>query len=202
MTYDLLKADITNYCERDDEPFVTQIPRFIMMAENRLASELKTLGFLRTVQGTMTTNVVVKPARWRATRSICLINGVSRQYLLERSYEFCRRFAPDTSVTSLPRYYADYDYEHLFVAATPDVPYMFEMQYYERPEPLSDVNQTNWITQYAPQLLLYATLMEAMPFLKSSERLPEFQTLYDRATQMLTKEDAERIIDAAATRKV
>lgn len=202
MTYDSLKQDIGVYCERDDAAFVTQVPRFIMMAENRLASELKTLGFLRTTQGTLNGNTLVKPTRWRTTKSFSLLVGATRQYLMSREYEFCRKYWPDQSLQEAPRYYADYDYEHFFIAPTPNMPYMFEMQYYERPEPLSETNQTNWTTQYAPQLLLYASLMEAMPFLKSSERIAEFQMLYDRAAQMVTKEDSERIMDSAATRKL
>ena len=201
MTYDSLIADVLSYAERNDEPFVNQVPRFLMMAENRIASEMKPLGFLRTVQGELTSNILTKPARWRSTRSFCLLNGATRQYLMERGYEFCRRFAPDPSVLGTPRYYAEYDYEHWFVAPTPDMRYVFELQYYERPEPLSESNQTNWTTQYAPQLLLYATMLEAMPFLKIPERIPEFQALYDRALQMIVKEDANRVIDATAVRR-
>jgi hypothetical protein len=195
-----LILDIQNYCERSDEPFVNQIPRFIMMAENRIASESKPLGFLRTVTGQLNGNVLEKPARWRKTRSFALINGVNRWYLFERGYEFCRTYAYDPSFTGPPKYYADYDYEHFFVAPTPDLPYYFELQYYERPAPLSETNQTNWTTRYAPQLLLYATLMEAMPFLKTSERIPEFQGLYDRALGAISKEDTERTIDSSAIR--
>ena len=64
MTYDSLVQDLKDYCERTDEPFVNQIPRFIMMAENRIASETKPLGFLRTVTGDLNGNVLVKPTRW------------------------------------------------------------------------------------------------------------------------------------------
>jgi len=78
--------------------------------------------------------------------------------------------------------------------------YSFELQYYERPEPLSESNQTNWTTQYAPQLLLYGALMEAMPFLKTSERIAEFQALYDRALAAVTKESQDLAIDATAMR--
>ena len=99
-----------------------------------------------------------------------------------------------------PYYYSDYDYEHWFICPTPDLQYSFELQYYERPEPLSSTKQTNWTTQYAPQVLLYATLMEAMPWLKTSERIPEFQALYTQALSSITKEDQERIIDSAAVR--
>lgn len=200
MTYDSLVSDIANYAERDDSPFMEQIPRFIQLAENRIASETKPLGFVRTVTGMLSGNTLVKPIRWRKTKNICLIVGAERKYLYNRGYEFLRSYWPDVAKVDVPYYYADYDYEHLFIAPTPDIQYQFEMQYYELPEPLSQITQTNWTTQYAPQLLLYATLMEAMPFLKTSERIPEFQGLYDRALSSVVKEDQARALDSAAVR--
>lgn len=200
MTYDSLVNDLINYCERSDQPFLDQIPRFIMMAENRIASESKPLGFLRVVQGTLNGNVLVKPTRWRKTRSFAINVSGTRKYLFEREFEYCRSYWPDPALTDEPVYYADYDYEHFFIAPTPDAQYQFELQYYERPEPLSSVNQTNWTTQYAPQLILYASLMEAMPFLKTSERIAEFQSLYDRALSFIKNEDSERLVDHAAVR--
>lgn len=197
-TYDSLVSDIQTYCERSDEPFVAQVPSFIALAENRIAVEDKPLGFQRTVTGTLDGSVIEKPIRWRRTKSFSILNGAERQYLLLRSYEYCRTYWPDSSVTGTPTYYCDYDYEHFLLVGTPDQNYDFELLYYERPEPLSEANQTNWLTRYAPQLLLYGALMEAMPFLKTSERIPEFQGLYDRALQSLGKEDTSRVIDASA----
>lgn len=200
LTYSSLVQDLKDYCERTDDPFVAQIPRFIALAEYRIATEDKPLGFLRTVSGSISSSILNKPIRWRKTRGLSLLVGAERKYLYNRSYEFLRSYWPDVSKVDVPYYYSDYDYEHLFIAPTPDLAYDFEMQYYELPEPLSEVNQTNWTTQYAPQLLLYATLMEAMPFLKASERIPEFQGLYDRALQSIIKEDQGRMIDSAAAR--
>lgn len=200
MTYDSLVNDLINYCERSDQPFLDQVPRFIMMAENRLASEMKPLGFVRTVTGNLNGSILVKPTRWRKTKNFAISVGNDRIYMYERSYEYCRQYWPDATLEDVPVYYSDYDYEHFLIAPTPDDQYAFELQYYERPEPLSTVNQTNWTTQYAPQLLLYASLMEAMPFLKTSERIPEFQGLYDRAMSMVVKEDQERLLDATAAR--
>lgn len=197
MTYDSLVSDIQNYAERQDNPFVAQIPHFIALAENRLASEIKPLGFLRAVTGTVSSSVMDKPVRWRRTKSFSVVDGSQRSYLFERSYEYCRTFMP-TPTNGTPRYYADYDYEHFFIAPVPATPLACEILYYERPEPLSATNQTNWTTQYAPQLLLYASLLEAQPFLKTSERIQEFQGLYERAMQAIIREDQERAIDASA----
>ena len=202
MTYDSLVTDIQAYAERTvDSVFVAQISRFIMMAENRIASEDKPLGFKRVVNGTFNGNTLVKPARWRLTGSISYINSANKRvYLKNREYEYLRSYSPVSSVTDAPLFYADYDYETYLFAPTPDVAYPFEIVYYERPDPLSSTNQTSWTTRYAPQLLLYASLLEAMPFLKNSERIPEFQGLYAAALAAIAKEDAARLIDAGVAR--
>jgi hypothetical protein len=200
LTYASLLTDVQTYAERSDDPFITQIPRFVMMAENRLASEVRGLGLQKYVTGVLNGNSMAKPERWRETISFNVTVASQRVFLQERTYDYCRAFCPDPSVTGTPRYYADYQYEHFLVVPTPTSNYTFELAYYERPEPLSDTNQSNWITQYAPQLLLYATLLEAQPFLKRPERIAEFQALYDRALQGIAQESTRRInADRAGT---
>lgn len=200
LTYTSLLSDVQTYCERNDAPFVTQIPRFVMMAENRLASEVRGLGFQQYVTGNMNGNTLPKPERWRETISINVTVGTERVFLQQRSYDYCRTFAPDPALTGQPRYYADYGYEHFLIAPTPASNYAFELAYYERPEPLSTENQTSWTTQYAPQLLLYATLLEAQPFLKRPEMAQQWQALYDRALQGVAQETSRRVgSDRAST---
>ena len=101
----------------------------------------------------------------------------------------------------VPRYYADYDFEHFYLAGTPDADLDFELTYYERPEPLSGINETNWYTQYSPDTLLYACLLEAQPWLKLDGRTQQFQALYDRSLQMLGNESMRRMSDNTQTRR-
>jgi len=75
-----------------------------------------------------------------------------------------------------------------------------EILYYEQPRFLDNETQTNWLTEYAPDLLLYATLLEATPFLKNDERMQMWQATYDRAAQSLSGEDLKRILDRTSTR--
>ena len=56
MTYDSLIDDVIKYSERDDVNFVNQIPRLIMMAEQEIAAQVKTLWELSPVN---TTTLVV-----------------------------------------------------------------------------------------------------------------------------------------------
>lgn len=198
MTYDSLIKDVEEYAERHDEPFISQIPRFVMLAENRIASEVRGLGLLKIVQGKISGAVLNKPHRWRETASMNITSAGKRKILKQRSYEYCRTFAPDGSVTGVPRFYADYGYEHWLVVPTPATADMLEIMYYERPEPLSSENQTNWTTQYAPQLLLYAALLEAQPFLKLDGRIATFEKFYVAAVEAVGAEAVRRAFDRSA----
>lgn len=180
LTYTSLVSDVENYAERHDEVFLAQIPRLIMMAENRIANEVRNLGFLRVVEFTInaSNSVYSKPHRWRQTKSMFLTVDGEQRYLKERTTEYLQEYWPDGSSESQPLFYADYDYEHWLILPLADQDYSAKVSYYERPIPLDENNQTNWTTRHAPQLLLYATLLEAQPFLKTSERVPEFQQMY------------------------
>lgn len=198
MTYNSLCSDIGHYAERSDQEFVSQIPRLIMLTENRLASEVHGLGTQRYVTNSLAQATIPKPERWRETVSLNITVAGSRKFLLPRSYNYCRVYSPDESATGVPEYFADYGYEHLIVVPTPQTAFPMELCYYERPLPLSDSNQTSWYTQYAPQLLLYGTLLEAQPFLKRPERIGEFQSLFDRAVSAVSGESERRLQNNAS----
>jgi hypothetical protein len=104
-------------------------------------------------------------------------------------------------VTGTPEFYADYDYQHWLFAPTPAAGLSLEIIYNEMPALLDETNQTNWLTEFAPQLLLYGALLEATPFLKNDERIPVWQNMYDRAAAMLNGEDLAKILDRASVRK-
>lgn len=206
MTYTSLVEDIQAYCERTDATFLEYIPRFVMLAENRIALEAKGLGLLKSVTDDLVfgSSVLAKPALWRETVSLQVsttVGGEERSVLLSRSYEFCRTFWPDGSTTDFPRFYADWDYEHFLIAPTPDAAYSYELIYYERPRPLDADNQSNWTTEYAPQLLLFACLLEAQPFLKNQERAAMWQAAYAQQIASFSTENKERLVDRSTLRR-
>ena len=200
MTYTSLAADIQSYLERTDTATVDKIPTFIMLAEQIIASQLKALGNLTVNTSTMTASnpIIAKPARWRKTVSFNLTNASNRQPVLLRKYEYLRNYWPNPIEVDQPLYYADYDYDHWFVAPTPDQAYVFEVLYYERVQPLDSSNQTNWFTAYAPQALLYGSLLQAMPFLKNDPRIGMWQQQYNGIMEALINEDKLRIADRQA----
>jgi hypothetical protein len=200
MTYDSLVADISSYLERTDQATLEKIPTFIMLAEQVIAAEIKFLGNLTPMQSTLVANqaVIDKPARWHKTVSMNVTVGGVRQPVFLRKYEYLREYWPNPTQTDAPKYYADYDYTHWLIAPTPDDDYAFEVLYYERIQPLDSSNQVNWFTIYAPQALLYGSLLQAMPFLKVDERMPMWQAQYDKIMQTLKAEDIQRMGDRQA----
>ena len=200
MTYNSLILDVQQYLERNDSAVTNQIPEFIMLAEFELAQQIKTLGQLQVAESTMTaTNPVIpKPARWRKSVSMNLTTSSGAiQPIFLRKYEYLRTYAPSSTTTGTPLYYADYNYDNWIVAPTPDQNYAFEVLYYERIAPLSADNQTNYWTQYAPNALLFGTLLQAIMFVKNDQR-QIFQQKYDQAVQILKQEDQLRLADRSA----
>jgi len=203
MTYDSLLVDVRRYLERgftqeSDQIVYDQLPRLVTLGERRIARELKIQGFIRAVTTPLSTGVAVylKPDRWRDTVSMT----VTGSPIFARSYEYCRSYWPDEAETGAPQFYADYDFQHWLITPPPDANYDLEILYYEQPALLGDELQTNWLTDYAPDLLLYATLLEASPFLKNDERVGMWQAMYDRSAKALSGEDLGRIMDRSANR--
>lgn len=288
MTYDSLKEDVQNYIERgytaaSDPSVFAQIPKFITQAQQKIARELKVLGFQKSVTAAMQSGLSVypKPDRWRETISInygtgngsiyrltvtnggsgyaiaptvtfsggggtsaaataILLNGAvtqlaitnaglsyspaptvvftasggtsaaatalvrsasnRRNLLLPRSYEYMRQYWPDDTLTAPPRFYTDYEYTQWLFLPTPDLAYPFEVLYWELPPLIDSTTQTNWLTTYAPNLLLYGALHESAPFLKNPEMAQFWQSEYDRHLLALAGEDMRQIADRTQMR--
>lgn len=213
LTFTSLQATLQAYLERGSgttDPVVfNQLPLLINNAERAIARRLKILGMLIPLITSLAANnaVYTKPNGWR--RTISMSFGVataadpaqnSATPLFARQYEYCLSYWPDLTLTAPPQFYADYDYSHWLVVPTPIVSYPWQILYYGLPQLLDNSNQTNFWTNYAPETLLYRTLLECAPFLKNDERVQVWQTLYEEAVTTLEKEDLMRSVDRAAVR--
>jgi hypothetical protein len=212
-TFNSLLADLRKYLERgsvtDPEVF-NQLPALINLAERNIARGLKVLGTQNVVISIPPTgglvagvSVYAKPDRWRDTISMCYGGGLSlndRKFLFPRSLEYCRTYWPNSDGREEPEFYADYDYQHWLIVPTPVITRPWEIIYYQQPPLLDTVNQTNWLSDYAPDALLYRSLLECEPFLKNDERMGTWQNMFTSAMGLLDGEDMQRIIDRTTTR--
>lgn len=211
MTYNSLLNDLRAYLERGatlatDPTVYEMLPTLIGMAERRLARELKIQGTVNVVTTALIAgqSVYDKPDRWRETVSILIGTGTgnnTRSEVFPRAYEYIRSYWPNPTTTGTPRFYADYDYSHWLIAPTPSSALPMEILYYELPPLLDDANQTNWFTEYTPNALLYATLLESAPFLKNDERIATWEGFYNRTVAALNGEDIRQISDRGIIRR-
>ena len=184
MDYNTLNAQIRSYANRNDDFFISQIPNFINQGINRIYSEGRGVGFQSIVQGNLTANnpLLAKPANWKETISLSIIVNNNAVFLLERVYETIKALWPNVTLTSTPKYYAERSYNSFYLAPTPDAVYPFSLTF--KTTPLFDATHTtNFLTDRYPNLLFYSCMIEAMPFLKDDERLPNFDKLYKEALQ-------------------
>lgn len=203
MTYDSLVSDLENYLQRDDDTVVDMIPTFISFAQQRIPREMKILGFREEVTGFLDgtaqgTGIMQKPSDWRKTISFYVGIGTENNThspVYERTYEYIRQVFPDTTSKGTPRFYADADYNHWLIGPPPSSSLPFKIPYYGTLTLLDGTTQTNWLTINAPDMLLYASLMEAIPFVKADERIPVWQGMYAQAKLAFQTMEMEGLYD-------
>ena len=114
LTYNTLVTNLLNWLERDDAATTAAIPLFILLAQQRIARDAKTL-FLETYVTNVFTNgsnVLQKPANWLNTLTFNVGNDPTggtnfntRHQVLLGVYEKLREFTPNDTTTGLPKYY-------------------------------------------------------------------------------------------------
>ena len=94
----------------------------------------------------------------------------NREFLQWRDSSFMSEFNP-TNAQGVPKYYSWWDDEMIVLAPTPNATYTIQLNYILKPETLSSTNTQTYISQFFPNGLLYACLVEAFSFLKGPNDL-------------------------------
>ena len=175
--YATLQTTIANYLARSD--LTATIPEFIRLAEDRLSRDLRIRQMLQIATTTIdsTNGTVEIPADFLAMKDIHV-----------SSSNFFRNTRASTS--GLPTFYTALGSEFRFapIGSATDT---LQMLYYVKPPYMSSTVSSNLWLANTPDLLLYAALGEAEPFLMNDERIGTWATLYDRGVSSLSKSDDE-----------
>ena len=187
-TYSDLQTSIGNYLARSD--LTSQIPDFITFAENRLRRELRIRQMLKSVTtATVKADSTVElPSDFLQVRDFVVVTNP----LTPLSYSSPSSLSndPRASEVGVPRSYTILanDFQ---LSPIPDAVYTVKMLYFAAPAYLSSSNTSNTFLTTAPDALLYASLIEAEPYLMNDARINTWGTMYDRAIASLTKSDEE-----------
>lgn len=187
-TYSDLQTSIANYLARSD--LTSQIPDFITFAENRLRRELRIRQMLKSVTTATVSgdNTVELPADFLQVRDFVVMTNPIQP--LSYSSPSALSNDPRASEVGVPLSYTILanDFQ---VSPAPDGVYTVRLLYFAAPAYLSSSNTSNVFLTTAPDALLYASLIEAEPYLYNDARINTWGTMYDRAIASLAKSDEE-----------
>jgi len=185
-TYSELKTAVANYLARTD--LTDQIPDFIRFAELRLRRELRIRQMLKSVTTSTTggDSTVELPSDFIEIRDF----SVSTNPVQPLTYSSPAVFSRNTRSTQSGK---PLDYTILAsefqLAPIPDGDYTLKLLYFAAPTFLGDTNSSNVFIANAPDALLYASLLEAEPYIMNDARINTWGTMYDRAISTITKSD-------------
>jgi|TARA_R100000479_G_scaffold175580_2_gene126980 hypothetical protein len=181
-----LKSAIQDYLESTETSFVSNIDNFIKTTEERILKNVQLDEFRKNVTGSLTASntYLTAPSDFLAPFSMAVIDSNSKyHYLLLKQVSFIRDFTPNASTTGLPKYFGEFDENTFIVAPTPDSNYSMELHYYYKPASLTSGGDsgTTWLSENAPNAMLYGSLVEGSMYLKNYEVLPVFETKFQEA---------------------
>jgi len=196
MTYNELVTDIRNYTEVDANVFTNAvINTFILMTENRILRDIDLDVFKLEATANLTSGnkFLTAPSDILTHRYMMITSGNDQIFLDFRDTSFMKEYWPDGATTGVPKYYSVWDQNTFYVAPTPASSYVVELGYIYKPAQLSSTNTTTWVSNNAPEALLYGCLVQAYSYTKGPEAMISFfNNSYKEAIQGLGIEQQGR----------
>jgi len=189
-TYSELKTAVANWLMRgSDTDFATYVPDLIMLGENRIYRELRIRAMETALNSTIASGTVSVPSGYVELK-YAYIDASPVQHLTRKSAQWIMENYPTRSSDGQPSFIAR-DVDSFIFGPYPDSSYTVKGTYYKRLDALSNSNTTNWFTSNAPDLLLFASLAEAEPFLQNDERVTLWEAKYQSVKKMLQMQEKQ-----------
>lgn len=197
-TYASLKTAIQDFAENTETSFVTHLPDFIQAAEDRIFKLVDLEVFRKNATSNLTSSdpYLSVPSDYLSAFSLSITRDSAKEFLLQKDVNYLQEYNPNPATTGTPRYYAFFDVDNFILAPTPDSNYPVELHYYYRPASLTAGadSGTTWLSDNAPNALLYGSLVEAYIYMKGEQ---DVLGMYEKQFQ----EALSRIKDLAEARE-
>tara|TARA_R100000655_G_scaffold109188_1_gene163036 strand:+ start:640 stop:1290 length:651 start_codon:yes stop_codon:yes gene_type:complete len=185
FTYDQLKTAIQDYTENDETSFVTNLPLFIRIAEERILKNVQLSLFRKnaTASTTASNKYLACPGDFLAPFSLSLAGTDGDKFFIDfKDPSFLQTYTPDSTTTGSPRYYAVFDVDNFILAPTPNTTFTAELHYFYRPTSLTagSGSGTTWLSQNAEMAMLYGALIEAYIYMKGEQ---DVMAMYNKRFQ-------------------
>jgi hypothetical protein len=181
FTYAQLKQALQDYTENTESSFVSNLPLFIRLSEERILKSVQLNLFQKNQSGTMTTGnkYLAAPSDFLAPYSLSIVNNGDAEFLLFKDLDFVQEYNPDSTTTGVPKYYGQFDVDNFILAPTPNADFAVDIHYLYRPASLTAGSEsgTTWLSDNAEITLLYGALIEAYTYMKGD---PNLMNLYNQ----------------------
>lgn len=205
FTYDQLKTAIQDYTQNTETSFVTNLPVFIRIAEERIFKNVQLTLFRKNATGNTTASnqFLAAPTDFLAPFSLSFTTGGDKTFLDYKDVNFVQTYNPDPTDTGAPRYYALFDDSNFLLGPTPDAAYDVELHYFYRPASLTAGagSGTTWLSENAEITLLYGSLIEAYTYMKGEpDMMQEYEKRFaEGIVAMKNFGEAKEVTDAYRT---
>lgn len=173
--YSELKTAAANWLHRSD--LTSYIPDFITFGEAQIYRDLRIRAMETSLNTSISAGVLSVPSGYLEMKFI-YADSSPVQKLTRKDAEWIYTNYPTRSSDASPKFFAR-EGDNFIFGPYPDSGYTVKGIYYKKLDALSDSNTSNWFTTNAPDLLLYAALIAAEPFIKNDARLPTWKAMYD-----------------------
>jgi len=149
FTYTQLKTAIQNYTENNETSFVSNLPLFIRLTEERILKNVQLSLFRKNVAGAMSASnkFLSVPSDFLAPFSLSFTDSSGDTTFVDfKDPEFVQTYTPNPATTGAPRYYAMYDLDNFILGPTPNSSFASELHYFYRPESLTQSSYTLTLT--------------------------------------------------------
>ncbi|WP_175658200.1 phage adaptor protein [Burkholderia vietnamiensis] len=191
--YDDFQASVAAYLQRAN--LTAQIPLFIQLAEARLGNTIKTLpqqvGLPYLLVPARGTNQITLPSDFGALIR-CTYNNMPMTFISPEQLDLAKCYDNNYQFTIIGN--------TLYLQTYIDGTSQLAMYYYQSFQGLSESNESNWLLEDYPNIYLYATLLEASPYLIDDERIQVWAGMLTEAVQ--EAKDAARIANTPQKTKL
>jgi hypothetical protein len=190
-TYAELKTAVADFLNRDD--LTSTIDTFIDLAEVQLNRDVRHWRMEQRSEAEIDDQYLTLPTDWLETVRITVEDTVPYALNLLSRDEIQDRRLRGANVSGKPVYYAHVAGE-LELYPTPDATYNIELLYIQKVDALSDSNTSNWLLVQAPDLYLYAVLLETAIYLRDDERIAAYAGMYQSKLAALNAESKKATV--------
>lgn len=198
FTYAQLETAIQDFTDNSETSFVNNLPVFIRSCEDRILTVVDLELFRKNAVAQLTIGdpYLNVPTDYLAPFSMQITTANYKEFLELKDVNYLQEYYNSINAPATPKYYGVFDVDNFILSPTPNLAYDVELHYYYKPTSITAglPAGTTWLSENAPNALLYGSLVEAYTYMKGEQ---DMMQLYEQRFM----QEIQRLKDLAEARE-